>query len=79
MSTGEADPHWNGVKNARAYEVHYGAAPDQLTHKTTVFRSKAELTGFRPGQEVWVAVGAIGTAGDSPLSAPARGYAGQAH
>ena len=76
-AAGEADPHWNGVKGARAYEVHYGNTPDQLTHKTTVFRSKAELTGLLPGQEVWVAVVAKGTTGDSPATAPARGYAGQ--
>lgn len=76
---GEADVHWDSTRGARAYEVHYGPAPDQLTHKTTVFRSRVEITGLNPGQEVWVAVAALGTAGNSPLSAPSRGYAAQQH
>lgn len=74
---GEADAHWNSVRGARAYEVHYGPAPAQLTQKMTVFRSRAEITGLTPGQEIWVAVAALGSAGSSGLSTPARGYAGQ--
>jgi len=73
-NAGELDAHWDGMDNAKSFEVQISADPfTEATWKTadTVTNSKVALTGLTSGAKIWVRVRAINSKGKGPWSDPA--------
>ena len=70
---GEVDGHCHKVDYARSYESRFivGAMPEGAwTPGPTFLKSKFEWTGLKSGDNIWICVRAVGTAGAGPWSNP---------
>jgi hypothetical protein len=68
---GSLDVHWDADATAKTFELE--TSPDPMTpagftHRDTVTKSSATLTGFTSGSRVWVRVRAINSKGKGPWS-----------
>ena len=72
---GELDAHWDKVEGAKVYNIRTSTNIDipimDWPIKKTSTKSSATITGLTSGTKYWVAVTAIGTAGESSPSDPA--------
>lgn len=70
-NAGSLDAHWDGMDNAKSFEVQISADPfSDATWKPadTVTNSKAVLTGLTSGAKIWVRVRAINSKGKGAWS-----------
>ena len=77
--SGTIDLDWNGVHGSRMYNVYINEndpndeAAWSLAYATT--KSTCAITDLTPGKFYWFRITAVGTAGSSPASDPAKSYA----
>ena len=72
-NTGEIDAQWDGISNAKSFEVQ--TSPDPFTDASwrtadTVTNSKVALTGLTSGAKIWVRVRDVNSKGKGPWSDP---------